>query len=108
MKMKHNKENNLFVDAQTQEHKHQTIGEIISDRLGKVDEHEVYFSTREILNIFPNGYSVTITQRNSRKHADVRVYKELSDVTRSFFPNRGNRSLRPDIISKFVEKIESL
>ena len=98
----------LFVDEQKQTHRHQTPEEILFDRNGKIEKHELYFSSKEMLNMYPNGYSVLIKHKNSRKHVNITVYKGIGDVTSSFFTNKTNRKVKALIAMKFLEYIEGL
>lgn len=85
-----------------------SIGEVLVERTGKVEEVEVYSNSKEILMIFPNDYSVTIKEKNSRKHAEVKVYLGVGDVTNRFFVGRSNRKVRADSIMAFIDRVEKL
>lgn len=105
---KFKKPTSLFVDGQTKTHKHSTVEEILLERNGKVENQEVYFSHSQMLTLFPNGYSVLLKQKNSRKYVEIKVFLGLGEVTSSFFQAKSNRKVKGPIAMAFLDKIESL
>lgn len=85
-----------------------SVGEVLVERTGKVEETEVYSNSKEILMVFPNDYSVTIKEKNSRKHVEVKVYLGVGEVTNRFFVGRSNRKVRADSIMAFIDRVEKL
>lgn len=82
--------------------------EILVERTGKISEKpEVYSSKHQFLIMFPNNYSVLLSDNHSRKHAKIQVYWGVGEVTNSFFPNKTNRKVHRTIALSLMEKIES-
>lgn len=98
----------LFVDEQKKEHIHKSIGEILIERTGKVEKTELYTSSKELLIMYPNNYSLVVKEKNSRKHAEVKVYYGIGEVTERFFKGKSNRKVRSDMIFSFSNHLEKL
>jgi hypothetical protein len=98
----------LFVDEQKKEHIHKSVGEILLERTGRVEKTELYTSSKELLMMYPNDYSLVIKEKNSRKHAEVTVYFGIGEVTGKFFKDKTNRKVRSDMIYSFANYLEKL
>ena len=82
--------------------------EIITERYDKIEgKPEVYSSKKQFVIIFPNTYSVIVSDNNSRKHAKVEVYHSLENVTSLFFPSKTHRKVHRTIALALLEKIEA-
>lgn len=98
-----------LIDHQREVTISKSIGEILVERTGKIDTPEIYSNSKEVLMMYPNDYSVVIREKNSKKHAEVKVYYGVGEVTNKFFKGRANRKVRVDSIiafNKFIEEIK--
>lgn len=97
-----------LIDHQKEVAISKSIGEILVERAGKINTPEIYSNSKEVLMMYPNDYSVVIKEKNSKKHAEVRVYYGVGEVTNSFFKGRSNRKVRVDSIIAFNKFIEGI
>ena len=98
-----------FIDHQTNQVVKKTSGEIILDRVGKIENGaEVYSNRKEILTVCDNDYSILLSEKNSRKYAFIRIYWGVADVTHLFFKGDKNPRIKADVIYEFVNKVGSL
>lgn len=91
--------------------KHEVIEEKIYDvflsRVGKVEHVESYSNSTQFLIMFPNDYSI-IVKEQSRKHASVRIYHGIGEVTRNYFKDeRKARKVKRDIVESLISRLEN-
>lgn len=97
-----------IIDHQNEKVLKKSIGEILVDRVGKISTPEIYSNSKELLMMYPNDYSIVIKEKNSKKHAEVKVYYGIGEVTSRFFTGKSNRKVRADSIMAFNKMIEEL
>lgn len=85
-----------------------TVKEILVERVGKPKDPEIYSSTTEFLIIFPNEYSISVTQIKLRSpKAKVRIYYKIGDITPDFLPGKTWKRVDRDIISSLIDRLST-
>ena len=99
-----NQEESDYIDKPLEK----SVNEILVERVGKIEKVEIYSSSTEFLIMFPNDYSVHLSQKGMNpKWGSVKVYFGVGDVTSKYFPGRSWRRVDRKIISPFLDRIST-
>lgn len=95
-------------EEQVQKPLKKTIQEILAERVGKVENTEIYSSSTQFIIIFPNDYSLVVTQTKRRSNkGKAQVYRGMGEVTSSFFPGNTWKRVDNKIIEAMIGRLES-
>lgn len=82
-----------------------TPEEVLVERVGKVEVPEFYSSTTQFLVMFPNDYSVLVTEGTKSNRSISKVYWGIADVTKRFLPSKLSTRMSVKDVNELIDKI---
>lgn len=85
-----------------------TTQEILLERIGKVTDPEFYSSKSEFLIMYPNSYSLLVSDGGYRKHSEIKIFYGIEEVTTRFYPKKESVKLHNNLVEDLMGKLAGL
>jgi hypothetical protein len=85
-----------------------TTNEILFERVGKVVDPEFYSSSSEFLIMYPNTYSLLVSDAGYRKHSEIKIFCGIEEVTDKFYPKKKAVKLHNNLVEELMGKIAKI